>query len=411
MHLYPNVPTCPESNSGASPTPSRSEPMRRRMRRPSRVMLASLVLSATSGVQAQTLTGFAPTIDAPVAAAYIQPDQKILLGGEFTQVNGQPRAHLVRLNADGTLDPTFADPQIAGSAGTTVQAIALQDDKILVGGRFTTVHGETHHFLVRLLATGAVDPTFADLPLQNTVRALLPQGDHLVVGGDFDFTVNQVRHRNLIRVDDIGRLDTSFVETPNNFVHALAAHGNGILIGGDFTSPRQHFARLNADGSVDAQFAGVAPNFRVRSIALQSNDRVLIGGDFTTPTPHIARLLADGSIDASFDTLGVDQAVYALAVQPDHRILAGGAFQQVGSNGHLLQTSLARFNKDGSHDNALPDPHTTAPLNKIVTTIAVQTDGKPVFGGYFNGVYGETHTYNARIDRDDRIFANDFESY
>jgi uncharacterized delta-60 repeat protein len=378
----------------------------------SRVWFAFVITPlAAQAAHAQVLTGFEPVLDGPVAAVFVQPDQKILVGGEFTQVNGQARSHLARLNADGTLDPTFVDPLIAGSTGTTVQAITMQGDKIVIGGRFTTVHGESHRFLARLLDDGAVDPEFADVPLQNTVRAVLAQGDALVVGGEFDFFVGAARHRFLIRVDDIGRVDTGFNETANNFVHALAAQGTGILVGGDFTAPRQHFARLNADGTADAQFADASVNFRVRAIALQTNGPILIGGDFTTPAPHIARLLADGSIDTRFDTPGVDQAVYAIGLQPDHRILVGGAFQQVGSNGQTVQIALARFNKDGTHDNALPDPQINGPVHDIVQAIAVHDHGEPVFGGYFTSAYGETHTYVARINQDDRIFADDYEIY
>ncbi|HQB16853.1 MAG TPA: hypothetical protein PLT00_09100, partial [Verrucomicrobiota bacterium] len=64
----------------------------------------------------------------------VQADGKILVGGEFTTLGGQPRHHLARLNADGTLDPTF-NPG-AGNPQTVdrVYSLAVQaDGKILVG--------------------------------------------------------------------------------------------------------------------------------------------------------------------------------------------------------------------------------------------------------------------------------------
>ena len=69
----------------------------------------------------------------------VQPDGKILIGGDFTTLspNGGAavtRNRIARLNPDGTLDTTF-NPD----ANETVYAIALQaDGKILVGGFFTT---------------------------------------------------------------------------------------------------------------------------------------------------------------------------------------------------------------------------------------------------------------------------------
>jgi hypothetical protein len=39
----------------------------------------------------------------------VQPDGKVLLGGDFFQINGQSRNHMARLNADGSLDPNFGE--------------------------------------------------------------------------------------------------------------------------------------------------------------------------------------------------------------------------------------------------------------------------------------------------------------
>jgi uncharacterized delta-60 repeat protein len=68
----------------------------------------------------------------------VQPDGKLLLGGQFSYVNGAPRTGLGRLNADGSLDTSF-------DAGTNeqVRTVKVQPDgRILVGGAFTTLGGE-----------------------------------------------------------------------------------------------------------------------------------------------------------------------------------------------------------------------------------------------------------------------------
>ena len=121
----------------------------------------------------------------------------------------------------------------------------------------------------------------------------------------------------------------------NYAVLALALQPDGkLLIGGGFTAyngtPRNHIARLNADGSLDASFnPGSGANFEVHALALQSDGKVLIGGTFTsyngTPRNRIARLNADGSLDASFNPgTGADTSVRALALQPDGKLLIGG---------------------------------------------------------------------------------------
>src|SRR5215207_4600941 len=53
-------------------------------------------------------TSFAPTITGGgVSCITVQPDQRILIGGGFTNVNGIGRRGLARLNADGSLDESF----------------------------------------------------------------------------------------------------------------------------------------------------------------------------------------------------------------------------------------------------------------------------------------------------------------
>ena len=70
----------------------------------------------------------------------VQADGKILVGGCFTTLGGQTRNYLGRLNADGTLDTGF-NP---GADGSMCIRLAVQaDGKILVGGCFTTLGGQT----------------------------------------------------------------------------------------------------------------------------------------------------------------------------------------------------------------------------------------------------------------------------
>jgi hypothetical protein len=93
----------------------------------------------------------------------VQPDGKILIGGNFTSVGGGDglatlRQFIARLNADGTVDMSF-DP----GANNVVYALAVQPDgKILVGGTFFMLAGggagtTTRHAIGRLNADGSLD--------------------------------------------------------------------------------------------------------------------------------------------------------------------------------------------------------------------------------------------------------------
>ena len=105
------------------------------------ITLAGLVLaSGGAAVRGQSaLDGFDPQPNQPLFVAVVQPDGKVLIGGDFTRVLGVARNFIARLNHDGTLDTAF-DP----NASSTVSSIAVQaDGKILVGGAFTSIGGQT----------------------------------------------------------------------------------------------------------------------------------------------------------------------------------------------------------------------------------------------------------------------------
>src|SRR5436853_6535759 len=100
------------------------------------------------------LDGFDPNANGAVSVVVVQPDGKILIGGNFTTLspNGGvavTRNRIARLNPDGTLDTAF-NP----NANSTVESIAVQaDGKILAGGFFSSIGGQTRNRIARLDAT------------------------------------------------------------------------------------------------------------------------------------------------------------------------------------------------------------------------------------------------------------------
>ena len=90
-----------------------------------------------------------------VQAVVLQPDGKVLVGGYFTTVDGTGRNQIARLNANGSVDTLF-DP--GTGANGTVYAVALQtDDKVLIGGSFTRVDGTGRNRVARLSVDGSLD--------------------------------------------------------------------------------------------------------------------------------------------------------------------------------------------------------------------------------------------------------------
>ncbi|MCS6824585.1 MAG: hypothetical protein NZ529_09840, partial [Cytophagaceae bacterium] len=88
----------------------------------------------------------------------LQPDGKILIGGKFTEYNGITQKYITRLNPNGSLDMSF-DP--GSGANDYVSTFALQPDgKILIGGEFTEYNGTARNYIALLNPDGSLDMSF-----------------------------------------------------------------------------------------------------------------------------------------------------------------------------------------------------------------------------------------------------------
>src|SRR5206468_3381231 len=121
-----------------------------------------------------------------------------------------------------------------------------------------------------------------------------------------------------------------------------------VVIGGFFTMFDGHLqnavARLNTDGSYDANFVSIADlqDGTVFALELQRDGKVVVAGDMTQA--HLLRLNSNGTRDLSYQPgSGPGDDVYAMAIQPDQKILLGGLFVSVDA---IPAFYLARINSD-----------------------------------------------------------------
>ena len=78
----------------------------------------------------------------------MQPDNRILLGGEFARCGGVTRNGVTRLNPDGSVDPTI---NFGAGCDSYVASLLVQpDDAIVLGGGFTTYDGAPAPYLTRI---------------------------------------------------------------------------------------------------------------------------------------------------------------------------------------------------------------------------------------------------------------------
>ncbi len=355
-----------------------------------------------------------------VSAMALQPNNQLIVGGNFTFADGVPRQRIARLNSDGTLDAKFSLPSSAYGANGSVRALAVQTNGlILVGGFFTNFNSVVMNYFARLNPDGSLDSLFnpgsgADNPVYAIAQTFVGGQSKILIGGNFA-TVGGTPINGIARLNDDGSVDTTFNPGlgANATVYALAVQPDGkVVLGGDFTAVNgtnfNHIARLNVDGSIDAGFnPGLGANDSVRAITLQLNGEILIGGLFTsvngTAFNHIARLNSNGSVDSSFNPgLGANDAVLSIAVQTDSRIVLGGEFTQCSG---VTRNGITRLNPDGTVD---PTINFGTGANNFVAAIAIEEDtvlGYPtnvpdekiIIGGSFTQYNGESHPYLARL--------------
>jgi uncharacterized delta-60 repeat protein len=359
-------------------------------------------------------SNFLAGADGPVDAFVIQPDGTMVMGGDFLSVGGQAHHCLARLNADGTPDPGFsADAESPGGYGPVVFSLAVQPDaKLLVGGYYTTLGGQARSCVARLNADGTVDAGFNPglfdagafvIPVPYVYSVVLQKDGKILVGGAFSGVAGQSRW-NLARLNPDGTLDPTFnpgAQTPSgqSEVYSLALQADGkILVGGSFALlggvPCGNLGRLNADGSVDTSFNPDVTGYydSVSALAVQADDKILVAGSFwrigSVLTTNFARLNQDGTVDNTFNPNAGGVAVSSLARRADGNVFVGGSFSSLGG---VPRTNLAELNLDGT-PNALFSAAAEGNNYPTVESITIAADGSLFVGGWFTALNGQLCT-------------------
>jgi len=334
--------------------------------------------------------------DGPVYALLVQPDNKILVGGDFSEVGQQPHNNIARLNPDGSLDATF-NPDL----NDTVNALAIQpDNKILVGGDFTQVDEQVHAGIVRLNPDGSLDTGF-NPQIDGWAAAVALQSDGKILVGGYFSTVNEEPHRNFARLNSNGTLDAAFNVDANYPVYALVVQSDDkILVVGNFDNLfgeywADNFVRLNSDGTLDTSFQ---PDFGINAnaLALQADGKIVVVGSPQLDPYAMARFTSEGNLDTSFTpplpNEGLDGGIGVVALQTSGRVIIGGAFRELDG---VLIKNLAQLNTDGTLNPAFnPAP------NADIYALAVQPDNKILVGGGYSKINGQVRHSIVRLNAD-----------
>lgn len=271
-------------------------------------------------------------------------------------------------------------------------------------------------------ATGDLDPTFGTdgkvLTNGGEARSMVIQSNgKIVVAGRSSDPFTRIDFA-VVRYNSDGSLDTTFNGTgqattsfTNNddYGESVAVQSDGkiVLAGRAYDGNRYLFAvvRYNPDGTLDTTFNGTGKittnvsggNSYGQSVAVQSDGKIVVAGWSDTPTSNpvfaVVRYNNNGTLDSSFNGGGIvntdvgpnDDYGYSVAIQSDGKIVVGGYSFSGSSNGF----TLVRYNANGSLDTTF---NSTGKVTTVVgsegsigKSVVIQSDGKIILAGRSNG--------------------------
>ncbi len=383
-------------------------------------VIAALLLFANAAALAQVAPSANPNLQlllpnpsggflaATVNATLRQPDGKVLVGGNFTQLaDGTPRLRLLRLNVDGSLDTGFSPQVTSVSSACVVYSLAWANGSIYVGGTFDAVNGSTSPNVARLnpngtTASGWNSPFTVGSPGQ-PIRALAATPSSLFLGGDIQLN----NAFGLARLDAIsGSWDFTWIAQTQNGdinnppsggsrgeVRSLLSAGADLLVGGDFlkiANVQAHgIARISqaAPVSVRAFDAGLSSSSYRVSALQEAGTKLYIGGTFfRAVAPFVAYLnrvdINTGLLDASWQP-NTNGSVEALALDGS-MLYVGGSFAN-----SIPPTGGNRLIRIPTTGNGAIDNAWNTTINDSVLSLTHDCHARIVAGGQFSTAGGQ----------------------
>lgn len=270
----------------------------------------------------------------------------------------------------------------------------------------------------RILLSGVLDSSFAgsglltsDFGADDYGYAVAIQSNGRILAAGTVRTTAGGNDFGILRLMPDGSPDTSFgtggrvtldfgtTTASNDEARAIAIDSSGrILVAGYANRGSNNdfaVARFLSNGARDTSFGvngRVVSNFvnndQAFAMVIQSDGKIIVGGLINSDF-GLARYNVNGSIDTGFSTSGVARtnfgtgldAVTSLAIQSDGRLVAGGySTQGAGSD-----FAVARYNANGALDSTFDGDGTAVTnvgaSNDVATSVAVMSDGRIVLAG------------------------------
>jgi len=181
--------------------------------------------TADTSFNATNVSGFNET-KGTVYAIQTQSDGKIIASGDFDVSDKFESWNLIRFHPNGSLDKSFT--LMGGVHGYTsvklnccsanITDLAIQEDgKIILVGNFHKHNLLNFRHIMRLNADGTVDSSFKiGLGTDNIIQSVFLQKDGKIIISGWFGTYNGIARSNMARLNQDGSLDSGFIAQVDN---------------------------------------------------------------------------------------------------------------------------------------------------------------------------------------------------
>jgi uncharacterized delta-60 repeat protein len=341
----------------------------------------------------------------------VQPDNKIVL----VKLSQLADASLIRLNSDGTVDPTFnvgtGFKQTANLG--RISSIDLQPNgDFIVCGLFDKYNEIAAKNRIRINSNGVFDPTFNYQSIDNddTLTYIQLQDDGTILGSFYINSPDTFIRYCFARLDANGYIiENKHLITTTKVNKIVKKSNTEIMAVGSSAFSFNHYHNgiklLNQNGDLvynDNLKAPLNANNIVSTAKMQPDGKVLFIGKLPqNPNGILMRFNADFSTDLSFnlDTSLTSLTFKELNLQSDGKILVSCKGLVSGNN----INRVVRLNSDGSSDTSFSLGQGCSGLTAEIRAIEIQSDGKILISGFFTAYNGVTKNGIVRLNTDGTI--------
>jgi uncharacterized delta-60 repeat protein len=223
------------------------------------------------------------TEEGSVQRVLVQPDQSLIVQGQFNLINGIPVINMARLFPDGHLDESF---QLDQNESYQFESVFIQPEGDIVWrGNLSNRHG-----IYRLRSDGSLDGAFQSYQSTspNYLEAIDMFRDGAILIREANYDVRGNYSMTLRKLHPNGTVDESFnlqARLTGNVWAMAILSDQSILIGGDFRRfegvDARHLVRVLPNGELDANFPSFdPPNRRIQEMVALNDGSALVYGEF-----------------------------------------------------------------------------------------------------------------------------------